>query len=156
MKKIKIGDIVGRKSYGKDVIFIVDRIINLGNKNGNRGQSYAILKGLTIRIKADSKLEDLELIDRNTIKISKDLLENKINEHINKYNNNHRNNVRSYKSGKILHLDGDLRYSQKSVRYYKSLGINAIVKNISESRQPLVVRSLLERYKPDILVITRS
>lgn len=156
MNKIKIGDIVGRKSYGKDIIFIVDKIINLGRNKEKQTQMYAILKGLTIRIKADSKLEDLELIDRNTIKISKDLLENKIKQHINKYNNVNRNNLRTYKTGKILHLDGDLRYSQKSVRYYKNLGINAIVKNINESRQPLVVRNLLERYKPDILVITRS
>ncbi len=32
--------------------------------------------------------------------------------------------------------------------------INAIVKNISENRQPKVVYNLLKMYKPDILVIT--
>ena len=32
--------------------------------------------------------------------------------------------------------------------------INAIVKNISENRQPKVVYNLLKTYKPDILVIT--
>ena len=45
MKKIKKGDMVGRKSYGKDIIFIVDRIIKTKDKE------IAILKGLTIRIK---------------------------------------------------------------------------------------------------------
>lgn len=58
------------------------------------------------------------------------------------------------KKGTILHLDGDRRYCIKSSRHYKKLGLDAIVRNIPESRQPMVVRSLLEKYNPDILVIT--
>ena len=41
--EIKKGDIVGRKSYGKDIIFFVDRIIKVKN-----GKSYAILKRRTL------------------------------------------------------------------------------------------------------------
>lgn len=54
----------------------------------------------------------------------------------------------------ILHLDGDRRYTEKSAKYYKQAGLKAIVKNIPESKQASVVRNLLERYKPNILVIT--
>lgn len=54
----------------------------------------------------------------------------------------------------ILHLDGDRRYSEKSARYYKQAGLKAIVKNIPENKQANLVRGLLNRYKPDILVIT--
>ena len=57
-------------------------------------------------------------------------------------------------TGKILHLDGDRRYSDKSVKYYRQLGLDAVVKNIPEYRQASVVIELLERYKPDILIIT--
>ena len=57
-------------------------------------------------------------------------------------------------TGKILHLDGDRKYSEKAYKYYKKMGLNAIVKNISENRQPRVVYKLLERYQPDIVVIT--
>ena len=57
-------------------------------------------------------------------------------------------------TGKILHLDGDKRYSDKSMKYYKSLGLNAIVKNIPENKQAYMVKDLLEKYQPDILVIT--
>ena len=57
--KIKKGDIVGRKSYGKDILFVVERIINQTNS-----KDIAILKGLNIRIQADSFLDDLELIDK--------------------------------------------------------------------------------------------
>lgn len=39
MRKIKKGDIVGRISYGKDIFFIVEDIINLNKKE------IAILKG---------------------------------------------------------------------------------------------------------------
>ena len=57
-------------------------------------------------------------------------------------------------TGKILHLDGDRRYSQKSYNYYKKMGLNAIVKNIPEYKQPRVVYKLLKIYQPDILIIT--
>ena len=60
----------------------------------------------------------------------------------------------SFVTGKILHLDGDRRYSEKSLKYYNKMGLNAIVKNISEARQPKMVYNLLEYYNPDILVIT--
>ncbi len=58
--------------------------------------------------------------------------------------------------GKILHLDGDKKYSDKALKYYQKMGLDAIVKNIPESRQPRVVYGLLNLYKPDILIITRT
>lgn len=146
MKRIKKGDIVGRLSYGKDIIFVVDRIIKLNNNN-----QIAILKGLTMRIKADSDITDLEIIDKRIVKSSEKKIEDRILNHLSKYTKRLR---KSYNFGKILHLDGDSRYSQKSTRYYRDMGINAIVKNISETRQPFVVKGLLSKYRPDILVIT--
>ena len=58
------------------------------------------------------------------------------------------------RTGKILHLDGDRKYSEKSYQYYKKLKLDAIVKNIPEYKQPKVVYGLLQKYDPDILVIT--
>lgn len=40
------------------------------------------------------------------------------------------------------------------MKYYKRLELDAIVRNIPENRQEYVVMDLLERYSPDILVIT--
>ena len=54
-----------------------------------------------------------------------------------------------------MHLDGDKRYSEKSIMYYKKMGLNAVVKNIPENRQSKVVYRLLTIYNPEILVITR-
>lgn len=56
---LKVGSIVARKSYNKDIIFIIDKII------GGKGNSQiAILKGLTVRIVADSPLSDLVIMDK--------------------------------------------------------------------------------------------
>ncbi|NOW62053.1 hypothetical protein DFH83_004033 [Clostridium saccharobutylicum] len=55
-----IGDIVVRKSYDKDVTFkIIDIKENVGERN-------FILKGINIRIIADSKGEDLEMAEENS------------------------------------------------------------------------------------------
>ena len=59
-----------------------------------------------------------------------------------------------YITGKILHLDGDRKYSEKSFRYYQKMGLTATVKNIPEYKQPKVVYNLLSYYKPDILIVT--
>lgn len=146
MNHIKKGSIVGRISYGEDIFFIVDRIITLKNN-----EKIVILKGLTLRIKADSPIEDLVLIEEERVKQYINISEARMLSAICKYKENNRKN---YNYGTILHLDGDIRYTQKSARYYRNLGINAVVKNVPESRQPRVLASLLEKYRPDILVIT--
>ncbi len=65
-----------------------------------------------------------------------------------------RNKKSSRSNAIILHLDGDKKYSKKAFNYYNNMNLNAIVKNIPENRQPEEVISLLEIYKPDILVAT--
>ena len=60
------------------------------------------------------------------------------------------------RTGRILHLDGDKKYSEKSSIYYKKMGLKAIVRNIPENRQANVVNTLIDQYKPDILVVTRT
>lgn len=144
--RIGKGDIVGRKSYGKDILFIIDRIIKLKD-----GKSYAILKGLTIRIEADAPIEDIEKVEADRIANAEKRIEKLFLERI-----NNKKEYRGYaiKTGRILHLDGDRRYSEKSAKYYKKMGLDAIVKNIPENRQPMMVRQLLEKYNPDILIIT--
>lgn len=158
MEKIKKGDIVARKSYNKDILFNVKRIYKVNN------EKMAILTGITKRVEADSKIEDLEIIEKEILnkRLSKiqDKIDTKINETVNKYKNK-KIKVRDYNNikeemitGKILHLDGDKKYSQKAYIQYKKMGLNAVVKNISEYKQPTLVYKLLKIYTPDILVIT--
>ena len=148
MEKLKKGDVVGRISYGKDIIFKIKRIINLKNE-----KKIAILKGITERIEADSDIEDLYLISKDKVEQELEKLDRKILNRITKEENKR---AEIAINGKILHLDGDRRYSEKSLRYYQKMGLQAIVKNIPENRQPKMVYNLLMYYNPDILVITRS
>ncbi len=158
MEKIKKGDIVARKSYNKDILFNVKRIYKVNN------EKMAILTGITKRVEADSKIEDLEIVEKEILneKLNRvqAKIDAKINETVNKYKNK-KTKVRDYDNikeeiitGKILHLDGDKKYSQKAYIQYKKMGLNAIVKNIPEYKQPTLVYKLLKIYTPDILVIT--
>ena len=157
MSEIKKGDIVSRKSYNHDVLFSVKNIIKINNKR------VAILRGLVERVVADSPIEDLKIADRTLVKNCLKNFDNKLEDRIQRKNNS------SYKigiitkdsrtgekllTGKILHLDGDKKYAQKSYYYYKKLGLNAVVKTIPEYKQPKSIYSLLKIYKPDVLVIT--
>ncbi len=167
MSKFRKGDIVGRISYNKDVIFEITKIIKTSSNN-----EICILKGITERIVADSPPEDLEIMDKRIvskkIKSIEDKIENRIQKCIkcedyniknkNKmfyfFNNGKRGEIQKIYTGKILHLDGDRKYSEKAAKYYKSLGLQAIVKNVPENKQVMMVRTLLDRYNPDILILT--
>lgn len=162
--KINKGDYVSRISYGGDILFIVDKIIKVDNKK------IAILKGLTIRIEATAPLADLEMVNNKIVEDNIKNIEKKLEKRIiivasktKKINNilkrlkfKDSRTGEYIKTGKILHLDGDKRYTEKSYRHYRKIGLDAIVKNIEEKKQPFFMRSLLEKYKPDILVITRT
>lgn len=148
---IKKGDIVGRKSYGKDVFFVVDNILKT-----RLDKEFAILKGLNIRIMADSPVEDLEIINRQEVIDSVKLSDIKLEKRIEKSKGEVSDSLKRQRvyTGKILHLDGDRKYSEKSARYYNRIGLNAVVKNIAENRQAKVIVPLLNKYNPDILIIT--
>ena len=68
MKKIKCGDIVGRKSYNKDIIFLVKDVSDKNN---------ILLEGIFERIIADSSIDDLEIINKKDNQIAD--LNNQIN-----------------------------------------------------------------------------
>lgn len=152
MREIKKGDIVSRNSYKNDIMFYVKRILKLVN-----GRKIAILKGLDVRVEADAPIEDLKIVSKEEQMRREKELEDRIISRVGKErveNGNRRKEI--IHTGKILHLDGDKRYSEKSMMYYRKMGLNATVKNIPENKQPRVVYRLLTIYNPDIIVITRS
>ena len=102
--RVKKGDIVGRISYGKDVFFIVDNILKT-----RLNKEFAVLKGLNIRIMADSPTEDLELISKkeilDSVKRSNIDLEERIKVSKDKIQNTFKR--QKIYTGKILHLDAE-------------------------------------------------
>ena len=144
---LKKGYVVARKSYGKDVIFVIDKFIKRKVRT-----DFAILKGLTIRIKADAPVSDLEIVSREEIEKSLKDVEETIKQRARKISEEEQQYIKIAKryreiiyTGKILHLDGDRKYMEKSVRYYKQLGLNAIVRNVLESRQPHVISRIARK-----------
>lgn len=160
---LKIGDIVVRKSYGKDITF---KIINI--KETEDGELYT-LKGINLRIIADSVEEDLEVVAEEDTK-QEQVFSRKVNSSIKKillgrtgkdlYRREFKvikgnNNELSFgRPGKILHIDGDSEYLDVCLKVYKQLGLDVIGKVISEKDQPSQVLQLVKTVKPDIVVIT--
>lgn len=167
---MKVGDLVVRKSYSKDITF---KIIDI--KENDEGITY-ILKGLHIRIIADSKGEDLEKVEDDFAGDKDRSFDSKINDIIKKVilsreqkNNqfmtrgseeDNINRVEKEKGlvfgrpGRILHIDGDPSYMETCLKAYKQLNLNAVGIAVSEREQPLKILSLVKEYNPDIVVLT--
>ena len=131
---INIGDYVTRNSYHNDMIF---KVINKSNNT-------LYLKGVEYRLYADANVSDCLLVDKKSIKndFNPDLL---LSDERDEY---------FYLPGKILHLDSDREYLKRCMKYYKSNNLYAVGKCIDEDELVNNINSLLEEYKPDILVIT--
>lgn len=137
--EFKIGDYVTRNSYNNDIVF---KIIDIE-------EDICYLKGLNIRLCADSKLDDLAKYD-DEIDIEN---ENEFIDRISDNNKLERDDY-FYLPGKILHIDGDLDYLNRCLKYYKDNNLMAIGFNLKEDDMPLKINELLEEYNPNILVIT--
>ncbi len=134
---IKKGDFVTRNSYQNDTIF---KVINI---KGN----MCYLKGVDVRLYADSAIDDLILAEINDSK-EEIATETKLEDE---------NLMRSdyfYLPGKVLHIDGDSEYLERCLKYYKNNKVFAVGKKISESDIPSKIHMLLLEYQPDVVIIT--
>lgn len=134
--KYKVGDIVTRNSYNNDIIF---KIINIVD-------NVAYLKGVDLRLYADSNINDLEL--SKLVEDDDSIIEN------NKEDFRIDRSSYFYLPGKVLHIDGDSEYLDRCMNFYKKVGIKANGLTINEKDISKKILNLLNEYKPDILVIT--
>ena len=134
--KIKKGDYVTRKSYDNDTVFIV---LNISS------DTY-FLKGVDVRLYADSNKEDLVKVNKPkenddfVKKFKEDFLMDRSDFF--------------YLPPKILHIDGDEMYLKRCLNFYKEAGILAIGKYLKEEDMAKNIRSLLIEYNPDIVIIS--
>jgi len=135
----KVGDLVTRKSYNHDVIFEITRI---------EDQVY-FLKGINVRLYADSLQDDLELCQNK----ENDEEEERYLNRINTIGISHRDDY-FYLPGKILHIDGDEYYLNRCLNYYKKNNIWAYGILEREEELPYTIKELLLEYNPTIVVIT--
>lgn len=131
----QLGDLVTRKSYDNDIVF---RVV------GIKDDSY-ILKGVFVRLFADSPKDDL--------KIYTQLEDDDFAPDIEAYRNLERNEY-FYLPGRILHIDGDNDYLDKCMKFYKKNKLKAFGVYSSVDELVTTVEKNLDKYNPDILVIT--
>ena len=131
----QIGDLVTRKSYDNDIVF---KIINI------EGNTY-ILKGVVVRLFADSPVEDLKIYTSNSI--------DDFTPDIDGYRSLERDEY-FYLPGRILHIDGDKDYLDKCMNFYKKNRLKAFGVYTTDGTLTNDVVSNLKKYNPDILVIT--
>lgn len=169
---MEIGDLVVRKSYDKDITF---RIIDI--KDDENGNPIYVLKGISIRIIADSQKEDLEEVDGEYVGTKEKILNTRVDEAIkkavsmrgdiealsklsslsrgSKSSKAQQNKELMFgRPGKILHIDGDKEYLEMCLKVYKQLSLEAIGRAVAEKNQPEVIVDLVKEIKPDIVVLT--
>ena len=137
--ELMVGDVVSRKSYHNDILF---EIIDITDDT-------AILRGVDLRLYADSKLNDLIKEKKlDTLKEDRKIIINNLKElDLNR-------NEYFYLPGKILHIDGDDEYLKRCMDFYKDLNVKAKGVSLKEDDISDYLEKNLEKYNPDILVIT--
>ena len=133
----KIGDYVTRTSHQNDVVFKITGIEN----------DVAYLKGVNLRLIADSLINDLVLVNNVDIN-DEDIIDSN-------YNSLELNRDQYfYLPGTILHIDGDEEYLSRCMKFYNKMKVKANGIYIPEPEMSTKIYSLLEKFHPDILVLT--
>ena len=124
------------KSYNNDIVFTIEDIID----------DIYILKGLNVRLTADSYEDDLVLY-KGEIKPNDESLIERIDENLDREDF-------FYLPGKILHIDGDKEYLDRCLKLYKRFNVMAYGITMKEEDIKNHIKEHLESIRPDILVIT--
>ncbi|MBU3157402.1 sporulation peptidase YabG [Clostridium estertheticum] len=109
---MKIGDIVVRKSYGGDITFKIMDVVIRDNKD------VFLLKGINLRIEADSTSDDLQLVSEDVIYEIDRVFNKKVNESIKKILINRVKGTRGDKS-ETIDFKGKIKELQSKKEKYK-------------------------------------
>lgn len=133
----KLGDYVTRQSYNNDLVF---QIIDIED-------DIAYLRGVDVRLYADSELTDLTKVSvkKETDRVDIEKVESLISLDRSEY---------FYLPGKIVQFDSDKFYLDRCINFYKDMHLEAYGIKVKESEIEDVITDTLEKYKPDIVVIT--
>lgn len=135
--KFKKGDKVTRKSHNNDIVFVITSV----------SDDVCILKGVNIRLIADSPIDDLQIIN--------DINDDEESEFLKRIRPQvlERNDY-FYLPGKILHIDGDKEYLNRCLKYYNDMNIWAMGILEKEENMASKMKDLIKEYNPNIVVIT--
>ncbi|MUV38014.1 Sporulation-specific protease YabG [Lentibacillus sp. JNUCC-1] len=154
------GELVTRISYGHDLLF---RVASIQNQN-------AILHGEELRLEADAPLDDLKKADQKEVREIRETSRKHEMYSYRLFRQDYQllKEKREYEStqgynkdisffqlpAQVLHIDGDPVYLRKCVQLYQQLGLHVHGVHVHEKEMSQQVSSLIEKIRPDILVIT--
>lgn len=156
---MKQGDTVTRKSYGHDVMFKIIAI---------EGQT-AILRGMAFRLLADAPLHDLvaakedssplttaaQSRSADTLRLLAEARQQQIDDNMKQIAAKLEGADTYFEvPGKVLHIDGDASYLQKSLDLYRQLRVPAEGFHTAESEMASLLKQVMPHARPDIVVIT--
>ena len=134
--EFQIGDLVTRNSYNNDIVF---QIIDIDG-------DIAILYGVDVRLCADSLISDLKKASKK---------KNNDEDLLNRFGNTLSNRDQYfYLPGKVVHIDSDSNFLNRCMNFYEKLNIKAKGIKLKENKIANEIPKIIEKYKPDILVIT--
>ena len=144
----KVGDIVARVSHNLDTMFKIEKI----------EQNIAQLKGVFFRFHADAPLTDLQAVNSQDVRAAK-VEEALMFEGVKPPETlagmrNLREGSDFYVSGRILHVDGDDEYLERSAKLYEHANVYATTIFVKEPLMPERVPELVRQLRPNIVVIT--
>ncbi|GGB51075.1 sporulation peptidase YabG [Virgibacillus dakarensis] len=154
------GDLVTRKSYHHDLLFRVS----------SQANDLVILHGEDIRLEADAPAHDLVHVqDRELEKRRKKGKEQEESSYrLFRQDYQLMKEKRDYQStggftyptkyfqlpASVLHLDGDRIYLKKCIELYQRMGLQVHGMHLNEKEMPFEIGALVEKIRPDIIVIT--
>lgn len=158
---IKVGDIVARKSHQFDLLFKVIEITY---------NETVYLYGEDVRLIADAPYDDLVLVDDNERQERQRTDREKVDHSYRLFRQDYQlirqkneyyatggysNNAEFFQiPGRVLHIDGDPNYLKKCLALYEKIGVPVYGVHCHEKEMPEKIDGLLDKYRPDILVIT--
>lgn len=159
--EIKVGDIVARKSYQFDLLFKVTEITH---------DQTVYLYGEDVRLIADAPYDDLVLVDENERQKRQRTDREKVDHSYRLFRQDYQlirqkneyhatggysNDTEFFQiPGRVLHIDGDPNYLKKCLALYEKIGVPVYGVHCHEKEMPDKIDELLDKYRPDILVIT--
>ncbi len=134
----KLGDLVTRKSHKHDIVF---KIVGFDD-------NVVYLKGVDLRLYADSFVSDLSFAEKMNDDSDKEILEKNLR------NIKLDRSQYFYLPGTILHIDGDGEYLERCMSFYKNMNLKANGIALPEVDISDKITDLLVEFRPDIVVIT--
>ncbi|WP_217588362.1 sporulation peptidase YabG [Lentibacillus saliphilus] len=153
-------DLVTRSSYNHDVLFRVASIHS----------NVAILYGEEIRLEADAPLNDLRKADQQEVRHIRQKSKEKELYSYRLFRQDYHllKEKRDYEAShgyseevsffqlpaQVLHIDGDPMYLRKCIQLYEQLGLHVHGVHLNEKEMATEVTTLIEKVRPDMLVVT--